>query len=196
MTTEPLFVARLKKGGFTRTGTVDEVMALLDQLMPIDMLYCLSPLPAGNGYALVEAGIPIIDIQTIGQNANPKANTPSIPRVPDPISNGPLPSPRPPSRSEPISQSWAFENGLTDEPGFKFDKPKSQAELGNEPLPPSPPKKEAKRKTKPKRAKKEKDISDEDLPTTVSKGGTTKITHISTATPEQAERASKFGKSH
>lgn len=71
--TEAQFVARLKNGGFTRTGTAQEVFEGLQRLLPVDKLYVILESPDGKGYELLEAGDVVVDFAPLSKDLQPGA---------------------------------------------------------------------------------------------------------------------------
>lgn len=116
--TDHLLVARFKKGGFSRTGTIQEVLQSLTDLLPVDNLYFLVPHPDGQGYSLREAGVAVIDIQPA-----PALESKPEPEAVEALSQPPLPSSRPLQSS---TMEYQFMNDIAPDP-------KSQAELSTPP---------------------------------------------------------------
>ena len=134
--TDHLVVARLKTGGFSRSGTPEEVFASLQKLLPVDKLYFLVPHPDGKGYELREVGNVVVDFrandelstqETVQSNVSasqPPTSTPEIRAVRPVIDPG---QPIAQDPTPPLTQAADFRMAAP-ETGFKFDKPKSQSE--------------------------------------------------------------------
>ncbi len=56
-------VASLKRGGFTKSGTIDEVLKAIEDILPVQQIFFVLPHPDGKGYSLREAGKLVLDIQ-------------------------------------------------------------------------------------------------------------------------------------
>ena len=213
MTEIPLVVARLKGGDqdkprFTATATVEQLFAELTERLPVDKIYFVYQHPDGLGYSLQEAGVVICHLLAEG------LQRPALPQSPLPLSPtlGGKEKIEPRANMSPkedvVAKDWYPIEDLThpeedDTNPFKFEEPKSQRELGNEPPPPTQGQQamavsKAPKKTKTKAPKtsttsKLVDEEDDKLPNPVSRG-TLKSTGFQVATPDQAQRASNFGK--
>ncbi len=201
-------IVRFKKGGMSRSGTPEEVMRAMCELLPFDKIYFVIPHPDGKGYNLREAGTVVLDIDPsvdIGQvsHAEPEV-TPLV---------EPLAPSSPPSGSGLRVDQVSFVSEVETN-SFKFDKPKTQSQLLKERGLEQPKPKQASKSTPtptlPKaRAKKgrgkaakavkvnlDSDDWDKDLPPPVRSGpAKVHINGFSIATPAEAAAASKFGKS-
>ena len=201
---DQLVVARFKNGGFTRTGTIQEVLSQLCQFIPVDAIYFLIPHPDGKGYSFREAGTVTLDIQESSQ-VESAANQEMVPPSPAPpappasisldsIDNipGPLPTPSPQENGALKKEGYAF-NEKSD---FKFTPPKAQAELLKERgLEQPSAKRRGVKKTKKASKRGVVDTEDENLPIPPKGGGHTVATSFSKATPAESLAASKFGQS-
>lgn len=206
MTTQ--IVARLKRGGFTRSGEPTEVFKALMEMLPYDKIYFVDMHPDGKGYSLREAGTLVLDF-TPPEGVEISAPAASAPQeiVPQSLPQPPVP-PTPyeeAGRVIPQLQQLANETPVFDN-AFQFSKPKSQGELLKELGVVEPVKKLhtpkdafAQDKTKPKKPRKasrkpaiepdlESDTWDADLPTPPpgSGPGAIKTTGFRIATPEEA----------
>ena len=209
-TDQPLVVARFKKGGFTRTGTIDEVLKSIVDVLPVDIIYFLVPHPDSKGYSLREAGYLSLDIralsevnerlpsQELSQETFPKASTTPTPPAKLPnlsyIDSGvdrDVPQEKTTMTVPNLSPNYEF-GGMGDPDGLKLPRPKSQTELLNERgLEIPPPQK--KKKGRPKKTK-AIEGDNEPLPIPPKGGGRMVVRNIISATPAQAEAASQFGK--
>lgn len=168
---DQLVVARYKgetSPRFTKSCTIQELLVGLVERLPVDMIYFVVPHPDGKGYSLREAGLITLDLQP--------AESQSLP----------VQQPPPPSSIPALTPAHTLPFTFSDE-SLNFPRPKSQAELLAERGLEQP-------SSKPKRTRKRKPTTDENLPHPVS-NSTRRVTSISTATPAEAEAASHFGES-
>lgn len=139
---EPLVVARLKKGGFTKSATISELLEALLQTLLVDKIYFIAPSPDGKGYAFREAGVVTLDIQPseeIPDNLQDEFSAASAPKVPVlPTPNVPLSSQEPHSEEispEPISSGVQAKDvvfkdlSAPKKTGFTFAQPRPQKDL-------------------------------------------------------------------
>lgn len=191
---------------FTKTTTIEELMVEAMKTLPIDMIYLVTPDQDGRGYSLRELGLLTIDIAT---PAGEQINLPQVaqPEVKSVVQDAPgreiveesIPEPTP--VKEVVPQVI-----LGDDTGFRFDKPRSQAELLAERGIEEPKKNLARKPRKRKAIAPDSgvigaqtshsgaiDIPEDNLPNPISKGRV-QINNIITATPEQAAAASQFGR--
>lgn len=197
---------------FTKTMPIDEMVAELNKTLPIDMLFFVVPHSDGKGYELREAGIVTAyvhnpdTIRTVAASVTP--SEPSHQEIAPPPLPLPLRSvavateePQPlQTPSQPVVETPSF-TPMTSDDDFKFATPKSQTELLHERGLELEPVKGKIQKGKRKTAKavesaggNEQEISASDP--RLQARGSVKITHIKTATPQEAAAASQFGKSN
>lgn len=184
--TEPLVIARLKatpndqNPHFTRSGTVDELLASIEARIPVDIIYYLTPGPDGKSFALIEVGRLIVDIvptEMHRERSQQKINDQSIPQ-PQPTGDSVQNSHIERSGKVEMASQYSF-SGLGD--------------IG-EPIKPK-----AKRGFMAKLLRGGKDEPDQSGPMVkpgpsalMAKPGQMVTTGFIEATPEQAEAASEF----
>lgn len=199
----PLVMGRIrgsdpKSPRFTASTTHQDLMAKLAEQLPVDLIYFVVPHPDGKGFSLREAGQVVLDIQV----------SPDLDMPLETVTPKPLQPPAPPAPTElaptvaeigqQLPQDYVFGVQAPNEPDpFKFERPRSQAELLKErgieqPKVNLAPKKKTRGKS---RAKALDDIPDDQLPNPVSLGGRVQTNHISTATQAEQAAASKFNRS-
>lgn len=214
--TPTLFCARMKSGGFTRTAPAAEVFSSLQALLPVDKLFIVLPHPDGKGYELLEAGTIMVDFQaTTAAPEQIGPQSPSEPRLPpapiqtlaqtvaansgpsEPVIEPPIANPTTPEgyRFEPDTPPAkpqaviAQEKGLIDKVVDMSGQAKKKLRKAN-----------GKAKTPPPTPSETDQCSDDPNDTTwlqgvpppvrVTSPGVASVTHITTATPEQAAAAS------
>lgn len=213
MSDQPLVVARIRGSTdeaprFTRSATIEELLANVEAHLPVDKVYILQPHPDGNGYSFREAGLIVLDILRDGLQR--QVTQPYVP-----------PAPYDHSQDVTNYDKTAMENytpeglkerytpqGIPDQvrpnpttsEGFVFGQDpehaiapkKTQQELLAERGLEVPPetKKKRKRKGKPTPSITEKDL-DGPLPHPISQGSMRRVNSISTATQAEAMAASK-----
>lgn len=203
----PLVMARFKTGHnspsnlprFTRAATIEELMMEVMKSLPVDLVYMMTPDKDGRGYGIREVGVITVDIVPVEHVATAQEVTtsqePGSPAAPTPLVKEEAPAP--------VRQSFAFES--VEDRGFKFDTPKSQAELLKERGLEQPKAEAPGRKRRAKKAKAvvpARPISDDPndnswmqgLPTPPKSKGHVSVTGIRTATAAEAAAASQVGK--